>query len=214
MGAVIAVIAIVALLFIRRDSTSHTIRSPSTTRTSGEQSVATRSAAIPGARIIRDAKRHVSNSAQPVVDPASKMIIPAEFYFQAPPGVVNGPPDVPAVYEGAISYHDFFEHYWPLMGWFWETASPNFDACNSEFIARGAVRDTGYPLLLAFHIVADGHEAHVAEVFSIPEQWATVFDEEYRECVLRVLAKLRWPAKQVVDVTFEASLWTTGPRAR
>jgi hypothetical protein len=57
--------------------------------------------------------------------------------------------------------------------------------------------------MIALRVVGDGREARVVEVLANPESWPAVFDDETRECWFKLFGGLRWPATQVVDMTFE-----------
>jgi hypothetical protein len=162
-----------------------------------------RSARIPAARIVRDARRHAPRAGEKY-DPTASMIIPAEFRPCAE--CISIEPEATEVIEGAIPSHHIPD-YMTFLNWFqegtWRTAVPGFTRCRDELVARVGALEQDYSAMIALRVVGDGREARVVEVLAHPESWPAVFDDETRECFFKLFGGLRWPATQVVDMTFE-----------
>lgn len=159
-------------------------------------------------------KRAKAPTLEPETDPALDMVIPQSFLspLVLPPDepLASPVPDEPSIYSGSINIHDLFTKYSGLVSWyntnFTTQMMAKYATCKAEFLARGGQLDARVEWTVAVHVVGDGTVARIVEVFSKPEVWPPMLDEEAKQCVLAIFHNYSTTSAEIVDVTIDLPL--------
>ena len=199
MHKFVLVLALVALVSCKADKPASNV----------EQK---RTATIPVAKIVRDAKAYIptqqllARDEQIEISPGYWGVKEGDNKYRM--STVETESDDPVI-EGATSVRQMM-HKHPneakLIQEIVMASNHEREACAKAWQKRGGKLDQMYSWVIALHFIGDGKIVKVIEVRTLRDHWPKTFDDEAKDCYLNSFAHMQFASASVFNIVAEYPL--------